>query len=200
MMLLAEVKVMPTEYPNWFKQSAIENFKEQLTGFADKPGLRFLQIGVFTGDASVWLMENILTQKDSVLEDVDTWAGSDEAEHNDMDFSDVEKTYDEKVASYKNIIKYKTDSTSYLKSLEVPTFDFIYIDGDHTAEGVLRDAVLSWRLLNPGGIIAFDDYTWTDPRGIAYQPKWSIDTFVTIVKEDSEILTVNTQVWLKKKE
>ena len=200
MMLLAKVKVMPTEYPNWFKQSAIENFKEQLTGFADKPGLRFLQIGVFTGDASVWLMENILTQKDSVLEDVDTWAGSDEAEHNDMDFSDVEKTYDEKVASYKNIIKYKTDSTSYLKSLEVPTFDFIYIDGDHTAEGVLRDAVLSWRLLNPGGIIAFDDYTWIDPRGIAYQPKWSIDTFVTIVKEDSEILTVNTQVWLKKKE
>ena len=191
---------MPTKYPNWFKQSAIENFKEQLTGFADKPGLRFLQIGVFTGDASVWLMENILTQKDSVLEDVDTWAGSDEAEHNDMDFSDVEKTYDEKVASYKNIIKYKTDSTSYLKSLEVPTFDFIYIDGDHTAEGVLRDAVLSWRLLNPGGIIAFDDYTWIDPRGIAYQPKWSIDTFVTIVKEDSEILTVNTQVWLKKKE
>ena len=200
MMLLAEVRVMPTKYPNWFKQSAIENFKEQLTGFADKPGLRFLQIGVFTGDASVWLMENILTQKDSVLEDVDTWAGSDEAEHNDMDFSDVEKTYDEKVASYKNIIKYKTDSTSYLKSLEVPTFDFIYIDGDHTAEGVLRDAVLSWRLLNPGGIIAFDDYTWIDPRGIAYQPKWSIDTFVTIVKEDSEILTVNTQVWLKKKE
>ncbi len=191
---------MLNKYPNWFEQSAIENFKEQLTGFADKPGLRFLQIGVFTGDASVWLMENILTQKDSVLEDVDTWAGSDEAEHNDMDFSDVEKTYDEKVASYKNIIKYKTDSTSYLKSLETPTFDFIYIDGDHTAEGVLRDALLSWRLLNPGGIIAFDDYTWEDPRGIAYQPKWSIDTFVTIVKEDSEILTVNTQVWLKKKE
>ena len=191
---------MLNKYPNWFEMTAKGNFKEQLTGFADKPGLRFLQIGVFTGDASVWLMENILTQKDSVLEDVDTWAGSDEAEHNDMDFSDVEKTYDEKVASYKNIIKYKTDSTSYLKSLEVPTFDFIYIDGDHTAEGVLRDAVLSWRLLNPGGIIAFDDYTWIDPRGIAYQPKWSIDTFVTIVKEDSEILTVNSQVWLKKKE
>lgn len=199
-MLSIKVMVMLNKYPNWFEQSAIENFKEQLTGFADKPGLRFLQIGVFTGDASVWLMENILTQKDSVLEDVDTWAGSDEAEHNDMDFSDVEKTYDEKVASYKNIIKYKTDSTSYLKSLETPTFDFIYIDGDHTAEGVLRDALLSWRLLNPGGIIAFDDYTWEDPRGIAYQPKWSIDTFVTIVKEDSEILTVNTQVWLKKKE
>ena len=191
---------MLNKYPNWFEMTAKGYFKEQLTGFADKPGLRFLQIGVFTGDASVWLMENILTQKDSVLEDVDTWAGSDEAEHNDMDFSDVEKTYDEKVASYKNIIKYKTDSTSYLKSLEVPTFDFIYIDGDHTAEGVLRDAVLSWRLLNPGGIIAFDDYTWIDPRGIAYQPKWSIDTFVTIVKEDSEILTVNSQVWLKKKE
>ena len=199
-MLSTKVMAMLNKYPNWFEMTAKGNFESQLLPLAGKFNLRFLQIGVFTGDASVWLMENILTQKDSVLEDVDTWAGSDEAEHNDMDFSDVEKTYDEKVASYKNIIKYKTDSTSYLKSLEVPTFDFIYIDGDHTAEGVLRDAVLSWRLLNPGGIIAFDDYTWIDPRGIAYQPKWSIDTFVTIVKEDSEILTVNSQVWLKKKE
>jgi predicted O-methyltransferase YrrM len=65
---------------------------------------------------------------------------------------------------------------------------------------VLRDALLAWRLLKPGGIIAFDDYLWEDPRGIAYQPKWSIDTFVAIVKDDSEILVSNSQVWLKKKE
>ena len=85
-MLLVGVKVMQV-YPNWFEMTAKENFESQLTPLAGKFGLRFLQIGAFTGDASVWLVDNILTQKNSVLEDVDIWTGSDEEEHKDMDRS-----------------------------------------------------------------------------------------------------------------
>ena len=191
---------MLNKYPNWFEMTAKQNFESQLLPLAGKFNLRFLQIGAFTGDATVWLVDNILTQSNSVLEDVDIWTGSDEQEHKDMDWEDVERVYDSRIAFRPNVIKYKMLSTGYLKSLAEPTFDFIYIDGDHTAEGVLRDALLAWRLLKPGGIIAFDDYLWEDPRGIAYQPKWSIDTFVAIVKDDSEILISNSQVWLKKKE
>ena len=200
MMHLVGAKVMPTEYPNWFKQTAEDNFKTQLTPLAGKFNLRFLQIGAYTGDATVWLVDNILTQANSVLEDVDIWTGSDEDEHKAMDWADIERVYDSRIAFRPNVIKYKMDSREYLRSVEEPTFDFIYIDGDHTAEGVLQDAVLAWRLLKPGGIIAFDDYLWTDPRGIEYQPGWSIDTFVGIVKDDSEVLVSNSQVWLKKKE
>ena len=199
-MLSVGARVMPTEYPNWFKMTAEENFKTYLTPLAGKFNLRFLQIGAFTGDATAWLVDNILTQSNSVLEDVDIWTGSDEQEHKEMDWADVERVYDSRIVFRPNVIKYKMTSTEYLKSLEEPTFDFIYIDGDHTAEGVLQDAVLAWRLLKPGGIIAFDDYLWTDPRGIEYQPGWSIDTFVGIVKDDSEVLVSNSQVWLKKKE
>jgi hypothetical protein len=200
MMLSTKVMAMLNKYPNWFEMTAKENFESQLLPLAGKFNLRFLQIGAFTGDATVWLVDNVLTQGNSVLEDVDIWTGSDEQEHKDMDWVDVERVYDSRIAFRPNVIKYKMLSTGYLKSLAEPTFDFIYIDGDHTAEGVLRDAVLAWRLLKPGGIIAFDDYLWEDPRGIAYQPKWSIDTFVAIVKDDSEILISNSQVWLKKKE
>ena len=199
-MLSTKVMAMLNKYPNWFEMTAKGNFESQLLPLAGKFNLRFLQIGAFTGDATVWLVDNILTQGNSVLEDVDIWTGSDEQEHKDMDWTDVERVYDSRIAFRPNVIKYKMPSTEYLKSLEEPTFDFIYIDGDHTAEGVLRDALLAWRLLKPGGIIAFDDYLWEDPRGIAYQPKWSIDTFVAIVKDDSEILVSNSQVWLKKKE
>ena len=197
---LVGAKVMPTEYPNWFKQTAEDNFKTQLTPLAGKFNLRFLQIGAYTGDATVWLVDNILTQANSVLEDVDIWTGSDEDEHKAMDWADIERVYDSRIAFRPNVIKYKMDSREYLRSVEEPTFDFIYIDGDHTAEGVLQDAVLAWRLLKAGGIIAFDDYLWEDPRGIEYQPGWSIDTFVGIVKDDSEVLVSNSQVWLKKKE
>jgi hypothetical protein len=37
-------------------------------------------------------------------------------------------------------------------------FDFVYIDGDHTFMYVLLDLCLSWGNMNPGGIIAGDDY------------------------------------------
>ena len=188
-----------TEYPNWFSQTAEENFKSQLTPYAGKFSLRFLQIGAFTGDASVWLVDNILTQKNSILEDVDTWAGSGEHEKMNWDWADVERVYDSRIAFRPNVIKHKMDSREYLRSVEAPTFDFIYIDGDHTAENVRQDAVLAWRLLKPGGIIAFDDYLWQDPRGIEFQPGRSIDTFVGAVKEESDVLLSNSQVWLKKK-
>ena len=197
-MPLVEAKAMPNKYPNWFKITAEENFKSQLMPLAGKFGLKFLQIGAFTGNASVWLVDNILTQRNSVLEDVDTWSGSDEQEHKEMDWLDVERTYDSRIAFRPNVIKYKMDSKEFLRSIEKVTFDFIYIDGDHTAEGVLQDAVLGWRLLKPGGIMAFDDYLWEDPRGIEFQPGWSIDTFVGAVKDESEVLLSNSQVWLRK--
>ena len=189
---------MPNKYPNWFKITAEENFKLQLMPLAGKFSLRFLQIGAFTGNASVWLVDNVLTQKNSVLEDVDTWSGSDEQEHKEMDWLDVERTYDSRIAFRPNVIKYKMDSKEFLRSVEEPTYDFIYIDGDHTAEGVLQDAVLAWRLLKAGGIMAFDDYLWEDPRGVEFQPGWSIDTFVGAVKDESEVLLSNSQVWLRK--
>jgi predicted O-methyltransferase YrrM len=39
-------------------------------------------------------------------------------------------------------------------------FDLIYIDGSHAAADVMTDAVLSYLLLNVGGVILFDDYVW----------------------------------------
>ena len=189
---------MQTKFPNWFAMTGEENFTEQLTPLAGKFGLRFLQIGAFTGDATVWLVDNILTQKNSILEDVDIWTGSDEEEHKDMNWLDVERVYDSRIAFRPNVIKYKMDSKEFLRSIEEPIYDFIYIDGDHTAEGVLQDAVLAWRLLKPNGIMAFDDYLWEDPRGIEFQPGWSIDTFVGAVKDESEVLVSNSQVWLRK--
>ena len=57
MMLLVEARVMQTKYPNWFEMTAKENFESQLLPLAGKFNLRFLQIGAFTGDATVWLVD-----------------------------------------------------------------------------------------------------------------------------------------------
>mgnify|MGYP006282024929 CR=1 FL=1 len=72
-------------------------------------------------------------------------------------------------------------------------FDFIYIDGSHQAPDVLCDAVLAFRLLRSGGIMAFDDYLWhehatphIDPLRC---PKPAIDAFVNLYCRKLDVLS-----------
>src|ERR1700730_2124972 len=38
-------------------------------------------------------------------------------------------------------------------------FDFIYVDGDHSYNGILKDIAASKDKVKPGGLLAFNDYT-----------------------------------------
>ena len=190
-----------TDYPNWFAQTAQHNFEQFLTPLAGTDYLNFLQLGVFTGDASVWLCENILTGDYCHLYDVDTWRGSDEEEHKSMDFVSVYDTYRQKTGHYHQIEKATQTTVEFLTKFNTDKcFDFIYVDADHTTVGVILDAELAWPLLKSGGIMAFDDYTWGhesgDPR---LAPMVGIDLFLHRHEGDYELLTKNTQVWVKKK-
>jgi predicted O-methyltransferase YrrM len=190
-----------TDYPNWFQYSAKTNFEQFLTPLAGQDGLTCLQLGAFTGDASVWLCENILTGAKAYLSDVDTWEGSDEEAHKAMDFKDVYNTYLNKIADYKNkVIIRRTITRSYLlrESNTSEIFDFIYIDADHTTVGVLLDAELSWPLLKVGGIMAFDDYTWGAEMPVELSPTLGIDLFLARHAGKYETLAVNEQVWIRK--
>lgn len=186
------------EYPNWFNPFAKPNFEKHLTDYKDKPDLRFLQLGVFTGDASLWLLDNVLTDSSSTLDDVDTWSGSDEEAHHTMDFDDVHKTYLDKVSSFQNVRSLKTSSLDYLLITPSDYYDFIYIDADHTAKAVIADAVLAWRTLKSGGIMAFDDYTWTNDKGKRHEPKEAINFFCWSYGEELTIIEANEQIWVKK--
>ena len=185
------------EYPNWFNGSdARLNFEKHLKPLAGQP-MQCLQIGAFTGDASVWLAENVLTHAESRLTDVDTWEGSDEKAHHEMDFQDVFKVYLEKTEPYKNIIVHRKTSDDFFH-VNQKKFDFIYIDGDHTAFGVMKDAINSYNCLNVGGILAFDDYRWSEGKGNFYDPRPAIDGFMHMVGDRFQVVDVNWQVWLKK--
>jgi predicted O-methyltransferase YrrM len=188
-------------YPNWFAVTAQGNFEQFLTPLAGKDDLKFLQLGVFTGDASVWLAENILTGKGCWLIDVDTWEGSDEPDHEPMDFDDVFNTYQSKLEPYKDRVQaYRSTTTWHLSSVRrEPDYDFIYVDADHTTVGVILDAELAWPQLKSGGIMAFDDYTWGhesgDPR---LAPQVGIDLFLHRHLGNYELLTKGGQVWIRK--
>jgi len=186
---------MEDKYPNWFKITAQENFERFLIPLAGQDNLTFLQLGAYTGDASVWMLDNVLTGDSSVLIDVDTWQGSDEEIHHTMDFSEVESVYDAKVKG--RAIKQKMTTTQYLINAYF-FFDFIYVDADHTSASALIDGDLAWRLLNPGGILAFDDYTWGSHLPAHLAPKLGVNLFIHRYQGKFENLIVNGQVWLRK--
>jgi len=187
------------EYPNWFEGTGARlNFERHLSRYKGKESVGFLQIGAFTGDASKWMLDNILTGKYSTLTDVDTWEGSDENSHNAMDFDDVYRVYTEKIKPYgRKVIVYRESSDSFFRD-NVETYDFIYIDGDHTAFGVMKDAINAFNALAVGGILAFDDYQWSEGRGNFYDPRPAIDAFWNMTRDKVKILEIGWQVWFQK--
>ena len=191
---------MNNEFPNWFASTpAKANFEKFLQPYKGHIELQFLQLGAYTGDASVWLLENILTEKSSILTDVDTWEGSDEVAHDSMDFKQVEKAYDYQTRGFKNVTKFKGTTIEWLKAAPFDYYDFIYVDADHTAPGVLIDAELSFLSLKPGGELAFDDYMWNAGRGDVFNPKPGIDTFMYRHQKELEVIHVGWQFWDSKK-
>jgi predicted O-methyltransferase YrrM len=187
-------------YPNWFEKNAIDYFNLVLPKrFAGKPLLDFLQIGSYTGDASQWMLDNILTDPSSWLTDVDTWCGSAEEAHKDFDWSALEEFYDNRMSKYTNVCKIKGYSEKFLTTAEKEHYDFIYIDGDHTALGVYIDATLSWDKLKPYGIMAFDDYQWNHESGEEeLKPKPGIDKFLSQHNGEYHLLIMDEQVWISK--
>ena len=184
------------EYPNWFVSTgAVNNFERHLRHLAGEP-VHFLQIGAYTGDASKWMLEQILSHPDSTLTDVDTWQGSDEDAHHEMDFQDVFKTYLEKVEGHHNLISHRETSKDFFDD-NYHMYDFIYIDGDHTAFGVMRDLISAYGSLKPGGIIACDDYQWTEGKGNFYDPRPAIDAFFNMTRDRMQVIEIGWQVWFK---
>ncbi len=79
-------------------------------------------------------------------------------------------------------------------------YDFIYIDGSHIAKDVMTDACMAWPLLNPKGLMVFDDYLWTpNARDILHRPKAAIDAFTNLFAEEVDIVHVGYQLIVRKK-
>ena len=165
-------------YGNWFIQKSQNYFGEHLQGFKNKDNLKFLQIGVYTGDGSIWLVDNLLTGQNCTLTDVDKWELDSSRRQEDKDwFADVEKTYDEKIKNYTNIIKHKIDSFSFFAH-NTEMYDFIYLDGDKSAEGRYQDAMSAWQILKPNGLLVCDDASYVSPAMNA-NPFVGLNRFLT---------------------
>ncbi len=185
-------------------RAVVEDFWIQLIS-KQKP-FKYLEIGSFEGlSASLFLhiAATYANQEDAPrleLTCIDNWIGGEE--HQNIDFSCVEKMFDQNINICLDLFtpnnrplikKLKSDSSIALSSMvgqKNNSFDLIYIDGSHHSADVLTDLVLSWFLLRLNGILILDDYLWKEPngKGAIHEPKMAIDCFTTIFNERLEIV------------
>jgi len=182
---------------SWFNPS---NF-QILNQYKNISGINFLEIGSFEGMGTNYFVDNFLTGHKSSITCIDPWIKYSESTITKMDEWDNfinENTYDIFInnTNYnKNQIIIKRGlSCDILPTLE-QIYDFIYIDGDHSENAVWIDAIYSFKILRKNGIIIFDDYEWNTGDK---SPKKAIDKFLNEYKNFIEVISINSQVTIKK--
>lgn len=162
--------------------------------------IKILHLGAYTGHGTKWLLERV----NGSCIDVDVWKNpqkndsSISVSYYDKFYTDtnVELLYDQTVAGLPTTKFKGTTKEFFAQNKE--TFDFIYIDASHKKSDVEFDINESWKALNPGGIIACDDYLWhryDDPELI---PHYAIKEFAKSHMKEIEILIYGYQFWFKK--
>jgi predicted O-methyltransferase YrrM len=175
---------------------------------------RILEIGSYEGASACYLIDKLAPNHDMAIVCVDTWEGSVEHKLDGTNMWQVESRFDRNIARSIECavnevtvakVKGRSDVTmaSLLSGAEQLRCDFIYIDGSHMAADVLADAVLGFKLLKVGGVMAFDDYTWVEamPYGkdLLRCPKPAIDAFINLNFNNLELMTTtNTQVFVRR--
>jgi hypothetical protein len=125
-------------------------------------GATIIEIGVFQGEFAEVLSDT--NPKHLYL--VDCWESqgtcSGDVDGNNMKhFSsgiDLWNSVKEKFAFYPNISIHRQYSSEFLKSIEDLSVDVIYIDGDHSYEGVKADLANAFPKIKKGGWIMGHDY------------------------------------------
>lgn len=180
---------------DWFSWN-IPVWRKVLSPYQGKAGVRYLEIGAYEGRSAVWMLENVLTHPTARLMAIDIFDGPYERRYH----ANIERS-----GSVGKTTTIKGPSQVEARKLPLESFDIIYIDGSHSKDDVLEDAVLSWRLLAPGGLLIFDDYCWVGsftPGNASDSPndfpKAAIDAFAGCFEKQFTVVHNGYQLILRK--
>jgi hypothetical protein len=130
------------------------------------------EIGVAFGDFSKFLIESLKPSRFDAfdifkLHNVDLIWGKPSAQifsnRTHLEF------YSERLDEYKNILDisiFEGDSSTMLSQINYH-YDLIYIDGDHSYEGVKKDTMAAIEKLSSNGTLIFNDYIIFDHIGMS---------------------------------
>jgi predicted O-methyltransferase YrrM len=163
---------------DWFTKYAPQ-WLERMGYLKDKE-IHALEIGSYEGRSTCWILDNILTHKDSTITCVDPWDGGDV-----LLGDNTKKARELFVSNTKRYGSKVIEEIGY-SSVVIPElivndrmFDLIFVDGDHEGATALLDLVMSWQLLKNSGHLVFDDYQWGSSK-LRTNPKVAWDAFVSV--------------------
>jgi predicted O-methyltransferase YrrM len=178
---------------DWFSHN-IPNFKLCMETTPEHK--LFLEIGVFEGRSTCWLLQNGLDYKGSII-CVDSFNGG--KEHDGVDFKAVEGRFwtntNEAKGMEQKVSLFKKSSYQALAEMigHRAILDFVYVDGSHEPSDTLSDACMAWGMLKPQGVMLFDDYQYP------HEPtKVGIDAFLAGFAGQYEVILNNYQLAVRK--
>jgi len=186
----------PSFTQDWFSRS-IPSWSLILNKLSERTtDLRILEVGVFEGRSTCWLLQNHCKTPESSIVAIDSFQGG--IEHQGMELGTLRKRFEANIATVESPAQVEIREGFSLPQLAkliaegYQRFDFISIDASHQAPDVLGDAVLGFELLKPGGVMAFDDYIWSPMRpgteNPLLLPKAAIDAFTTLFSQKIRII------------
>ena len=155
-----------------------------------------LEIGSYEGRSAVFFADIF---RESKISCVDTWSGSDE--HENINFKLIENNFDQNIKFLKDnqlLTKFKMTSDNFFTQNN-EKFDFVYVDGDHSKDQVLKDLQNSWSVLNNNGFLLVDDYMWWYYKNLKNNPASSVNTFINKNIDQISKLVIWHQVLIQKK-
>lgn len=121
----------------------------------------YAEIGIFRAQFSDVICKELQPHQLVLIDLFSGWVDSGDQDGNNMEIIDIRNVYNHLL----NVSQYfpalhvmKGDSSSILYSFPNNTFDMIYIDGDHSYEGVKKDLLASYLKIKPGGWIMGHDF------------------------------------------
>lgn len=151
-----------------------------------------VEIGVFTGAMS----RHLLQRDDLTLCMVDAWKGNGESykgDSGDWHASLTQEKQDAYFQSAKDAVKFATgrvliirhDSVTAAAGFMDSSLDFVFIDADHSYEGVKADIEAWLPKLRPGGLLSGHDYD--NPDFPKFGVKRAVDKFCALTGYDLEL-------------
>ena len=178
---------------------------ELLAPYRGRAGVRILEIGSWEGRSALFFL-NFLPR--ARLTCIDTFAGGQEHQEaaaaspeEARALGALEQRFDANVRAFaKRVEKIRANSAHALAQLGVNKrrFDIAYIDGGHRAAEVYTDAVMTWPLMNRGGMMIFDDYQWREMPERLDNPGPGIDAFLKSIEGQHRVAHKRYQVSIVK--
>jgi predicted O-methyltransferase YrrM len=181
---------------NWFNHSEIKKYVLDFVPTWKKNNI--LEIGCFEGLSSVFFADNLLNDSESTLMCVDPFMTIENNDHEYLLKNNEEDNFDYNISHCKNSDKItvrKITSDEFFETND-KCYNFIYIDGCHEPDFILRDMKNSFNCLLKDGIMWCDDYLGGD--GI--QIKNTMDSFLKEYEGRYQLLLKGYQLAIRKLE